>query len=99
MEEEAALFEHRFWLQILGDHARFIYNSLSPKEPSDIETANQFISLFDFLLQQSRLQAVAQISELNKQANQAVQKFRQFKLSLLERILLNKVMIGLSPIW
>jgi hypothetical protein len=30
--EEEALFEHRFWLQILGDHARFILNALSPKE-------------------------------------------------------------------
>lgn len=27
------MFEHRFWLQILGDHARFIHQSLAPKRP------------------------------------------------------------------
>ncbi|WP_412093651.1 DUF2935 domain-containing protein, partial [Peribacillus simplex] len=26
--EKTARFEHRFWLQILGDHARFIHESL-----------------------------------------------------------------------
>lgn len=35
----AALLEHRFWLQILGDHARFLYHSLSPSEKGEIERA------------------------------------------------------------
>jgi hypothetical protein len=30
----AALFEHRFWLQILGDHARFIFNAKAKNSSS-----------------------------------------------------------------
>ena len=26
------LYEHRFWLQILGDHCRFIFTALSPRK-------------------------------------------------------------------
>ncbi|NOU92561.1 DUF2935 domain-containing protein [Paenibacillus sp. LMG 31456] len=29
--DQGALFVHRFWLQILGDHSSFIWNTLSPK--------------------------------------------------------------------
>nr|WP_270584436.1 sigma-54-dependent Fis family transcriptional regulator [Bacillus smithii] len=37
--EKAAKFEHGFWLQILGDHARFIHDSLAPQEKKEIEGA------------------------------------------------------------
>ncbi len=37
------LFEHQFWLQILGDHSRFILSSLAPKEQAEIEKAYYFI--------------------------------------------------------
>lgn len=50
-----ALFEHRFWLQILGDHARFIFNGLSSKEAEDVQKANRFIQWFDGLLAQSQV--------------------------------------------
>jgi len=40
--EQSVLFEHRFWLQILGDHARFIFNSLSPVEKATIKEAHRF---------------------------------------------------------
>lgn len=33
---EAASFEHRFWLQILGDHVRFINDSLAESEKDSI---------------------------------------------------------------
>ncbi|MED5051326.1 DUF2935 domain-containing protein [Anoxybacillus rupiensis] len=50
--EEKAKFEHRFWLQVLGDHARsrFIYEALAPVEKEDIATSYQFIQTFDRLL-------------------------------------------------
>ncbi|PQP91160.1 DUF2935 domain-containing protein, partial [Paenibacillus sp. AR247] len=51
---EEALFEHRFWLQILGDHARFIYNALASKEVKDVQTAASFVQWFDRLLGQAR---------------------------------------------
>ena len=40
--EEEAVFELHFWLQILGDHARFIHDSLSPTE---IEKLRQPVTL------------------------------------------------------
>lgn len=96
--DQSALFEHRFWLQILGDHSRFIFNTLSPKETADIHTAQQFIQAFDQLLNQARdLGADAQLGSLNKQAYSLTVNLRQFKLNILERCLLKQITIGLTP--
>lgn len=45
--EKAAKFEHGFWLQVLGDHARFLHDSLAPQETELIHAANYFIQTFD----------------------------------------------------
>lgn len=96
--DQEAIFEHQFWLQILGDHSRFLYNTLSPGEKNDIETAGQFIRIFDQLLEQSRqLVDTSQLMELSKLAHQYSLNLRTFKLDLLERRLLGKVAIGLIP--
>ncbi|AOZ91152.1 DUF2935 domain-containing protein [Paenibacillus crassostreae] len=96
--DQEAIFEHQFWLQILGDHARFINNALPPVEKKDIEIAQQFIQIFDQLLEQSRRPLdMPQFMELNKLAHQNALSLRAFKLDLLERLLLGKVMIGLTP--
>jgi hypothetical protein len=93
-----AIFEHQFWLQIMGDHSRFILHALSPKEMKDIETAEQFIRVFDQLLEQSRRIADdSQLAELNRVAQQWTMSLRAFKLSLLERLLLVRLEIGLTP--
>ncbi|MBD2872095.1 DUF2935 domain-containing protein [Paenibacillus arenilitoris] len=96
--EAGAWFEHRFWLQILGDHARFIYNALSPEETGDIELAKQFLDHFDRLLEKARAQGDAnRLSELNKEAHEAAEHLRSFKLHLLDRRLLGQAAIGLTP--
>ncbi|CAM4296211.1 hypothetical protein FHS16_000581 [Paenibacillus endophyticus] len=95
--EEQALFEHRFWLQILGDHSRFIFNALSPKE-IDVHMAQAYIHRFDKLLEFSRqTDASIHLSQLNKQAYEATSDLREFKLSLLDRLLLGQVQIGMTP--
>ena len=48
--EKTARFEHGFWLQILGDHSRFIYEALAPVQKEEIEKASIFITVFDTLL-------------------------------------------------
>lgn len=48
--KETAVFEHKFWLQVLGDHARFILDSLAEREKEDIQKAKQFKQAFDVLL-------------------------------------------------
>lgn len=94
--DEQSWFEHRFWLQILGDHSRFIYNALSPIELKDIQIASKFIHQFDQLLTLARKQSAA-LAELNKQAYELTEQLRLFKLNLLDRLLLGKLKIGLTP--
>ncbi|MFD1955450.1 DUF2935 domain-containing protein [Paenibacillus thailandensis] len=93
-----ALFEHRFWLQILGDHARLIMNALSPKEKDDIRQAEAFIGLFDGLLAEARKgDAASRLPKLNAEALKATQELKAFKLNLLGRLLAGKVKIGFTP--
>ncbi|TBL79113.1 DUF2935 domain-containing protein [Paenibacillus thalictri] len=95
---DAALYEHRFWLQILGDHSRFIYNALSPKESEDIQTALYFIQSFDRLLELSRAAASeANQMAITQQALPLTNQLRLFKLNLLQRLLFGKVTTGLTP--
>lgn len=95
---QAALYEHRFWLQILGDHAQFIYNVLSPVEKEDIRIANSFIEAYDHLLVAARnVQTDAQSLALAAEAKELSENFRTFKLNLLSKALLGKVKIGFTP--
>ncbi len=94
--ESAAKFEHGFWLQILGDHARFIHDSLSPKEKESIELANYFIQTFDQLL--GRVE-VDDLAVLSRRAEEEAEKLREFKLTIIERHLTGKISINLGPVF
>ncbi len=97
-ESQAALFEHRFWLQVLGDHARFILNALSPVETAEIQRAHHYIQTFDRLLQQARTElAGAELTALNQNAQRQTIELRSFKLHLLRRHLLGDIGFGLTP--
>lgn len=81
---DTALMEHRFWLQIMGDHARFIFFSLAPNEVEYLQRSQDFIISYDQLLEQSDNQLTAQeLDILNRQAYQLTYQFREFKLLLL----------------
>lgn len=91
-------FEHRFWLQIMGDHGRFIFESLAPLERQDIQTANAFIQQFDRFLEEARKEHTANTAkELARVVYEPLCLFRDFKLSLIRRHLQGKVSISLSP--
>lgn len=92
--ETAAKFEHGFWLQILGDHARFIHDSLAPKEQQEIETANKFIQIFDELLASVGTDSLVSLS--NKALEQS-NALREFKLHLIKRHLIGEIQISLGP--
>ena len=81
---DTILEENRFWLQIMGDHARFIFFSLAPIESEYLMTAQQFILIFDDFLNEIHNTLSAQEMEelLNKTYNE-VHRFRDFKLELL----------------
>jgi len=93
-----AIWEHRFWLQILGDHARFIESALAPVETADAERASAFISRFDALLAEARRgDAEARLGSLTAGAAQAAGELRSFKLDLLARQLAGRVKLLLTP--
>ncbi|AFH60954.1 DUF2935 domain-containing protein [Paenibacillus caseinilyticus] len=94
----SALFEHRFWLQVLGDHARFIKGGLSADEKVELERAEGFIRLMDDLLAQARGELAEEaLLELTREAGHAAQELRAFKLHLLERHLTGRIGLSLSP--
>lgn len=93
--QQTALFEHRFWLQILRDHAEFIHDTLAPEETEEIAEARSFISTFDTLFKHAKQSG--DLIALSKQAKKSAQKLRHFKLHLIKRHLTGKIKIGLSP--
>lgn len=96
--KEMTLFEHQFWLQILGDHSRFIFDSLSPKERPFIEDAKRFIDIFDELLEVSRdFNSEDNLSTLNRNAYESAVRLRQFKLNIIDKQITDKINISLPP--
>lgn len=96
--EPKALFEHLFWLQILGDHGRLLFNNLSPKETPEVEMARSFIVTFDTLLTEARnVSSAAQISILTQEAFQQANAIRNFKLYLIKQQLVEKIALHFPP--
>lgn len=86
------IFEHKFWLQILGDHLRFIKMTLVTKEVQLLQETERLIPVLDSLLEQARRNQnpLAQI-------NQAVAEVKNLKLTILQRHLVGAVDINLPP--
>lgn len=96
--EDGALWELRFWLQVLGDHGRFIRDGLAPGEAAEISNADQVIKAFDQMLNTARMNLdSARISDLLQNVNPWASYLRTFKLHLLQRSLTGTIGIHLSP--
>ncbi|RXT05249.1 DUF2935 domain-containing protein [Ammoniphilus sp. CFH 90114] len=96
--QQAALFEHRFWLQVLGDHARMLLDQLSPKEQEEVKKAQNFIQVFDQLLIQARQNlAEKELASLTNTAKKQAEEIRGFKLHLIRRHLTEQIAIGFPP--
>lgn len=96
--QEDALFELHFWLQILGDHSRFIHDSLAPSEIENIKISNTFIEKFDQLLTASEQQLEEQqLLTLLQNAKMASEEIRTFKLQLIQEQLIGNIKISLPP--
>ena len=96
--QEEAQFELRFWLQILGDHGRFIRDSLAPSESENSKTASYFVQQFDQLLANSRQSLDGQsLQSLAQQSSTLSTQIRTFKLQLIKAHLIGEIKISLSP--
>ncbi|RSK29353.1 DUF2935 domain-containing protein [Bacillus sp. HMF5848] len=95
---DEALFEAKFWMQVLGDHARFIYDSLAPSETVFIAKAEDFIKSFDILFDTAR-KSIAQdeLKTLLRNGINEANQLRAFKLTILEKQLVDDVAISLPP--
>lgn len=92
------MYELHFWLEVLGDHGRFIHDSLAPSEKEKIEVAASFIKRFDKLLETSKKQLTDQeIMVVAQKAKVASEKIRAFKLWLIKEHLVGEVKISLPP--
>jgi hypothetical protein len=81
--EKTILFEHRFWLQILGNHANFIINILSPSEMERIEKAKIFKNTFNrFLDKTNKNISGNKLDDFTVEALRLSKKFRSFNLEL-----------------
>lgn len=92
------LFEHHFWLQILGDHSRFILNALAPSEERFINKANLFKDRFDKLLEDSKkILNEENLNKLTIESYNTANELRQFKLNILSNQIVSKIAINLPP--
>ncbi|PLT31428.1 DUF2935 domain-containing protein [Peribacillus deserti] len=92
-----AVFEHTFWLQVLGDHSRFILESLAPKEKEDIVKAEFFKKRYDDLLNAAKNLEPEEVVPFTKMAKELSLNFREFKLSIIRRHVLGRITIHLTP--
>lgn len=93
-----ALFEHRFWLEILKDHGQFIHDSLYPSETEDIKRANSFIHQFSQLLAFANTLNTSDVAvSFSLTVDEAVEQFKQFKFYILRRQLSGEIGIHLTP--
>lgn len=82
-------FENRFWLQILGDHMRFLATTLAPVEKEFLTQVLRFQQEADRLL---RIQNADIIELLNLATS-----VRELKLDILNQHLVGKIKINLPP--
>lgn len=94
---DAAVFEHQFWLHVLGDHSRFIRDSLYPSQQEDITKALHFIQQFDQLLSQAGSLNQANVISFTTEVEETVNQLKEFKLSILRRHLTGQMGVHLTP--
>jgi len=82
----------------MGDHSRFIFHSLSPTETQFIMIAQEFILQFDqFLETVKRQMSASEVNDFQRQVYDLVEKFREFKLQLLDLSIATDLKTHLTP--
>ncbi|RFU65340.1 DUF2935 domain-containing protein [Peribacillus glennii] len=95
--KQDAMFEHSFWLQVLGDHSRFILDTLAPAETADIQKAQYFKENYDSMLNGLPNLSENQLIPFTQNVKELTHRFRGFKLSLLRRHLTGRIKINMTP--
>ncbi len=91
-------FELVFWLQVMGDHARFIKASLRSGDNNLVMISTNFVQLFDKMLDKVRHgNELATGRDLADEITAGVISFREFKRELLSDRLRNLPVTSLTP--
>src|ERR1700677_1164023 len=96
-----ALFELRFWLQVMGDHIRIIQRSMAAKEVAHIQQAESLMRRFDDLLEGVRQQPLSdqELGAALDESRRAGEELRVFQLDILGGQLVGKVATDMSPVF
>lgn len=78
------LFEHQFWLIVMRNHGKFIYDALSACQKKNIRASKHFIKAFDEMLNQARNDLNSeQLCELTKLSCAYCEEFKILKQQLI----------------
>ncbi|MFQ3544990.1 DUF2935 domain-containing protein [Halobacillus rhizosphaerae] len=94
---ETAEFEHLFWLQILGDHARFIHDALVVSEKEELRRATEFKDTWDDLLNHVRNKEVKDYQIFTNEIGDTARSFHKYTLALLDKSLIGDIRIHIGP--
>lgn len=95
---EQGIFEERFWMEIFGDHARFINQALTINAQQELEQARAFIRLFDMLADWANVRPhEGELLKLHKEALEAAHQLKAFKLRLLNKKISGSFEFRLPP--
>ncbi|EPZ43029.1 MULTISPECIES: DUF2935 domain-containing protein [Alicyclobacillus] len=95
--------EHRFWVDILLDHAQFVHDNLSPSETKWVNTASQFIVSFQSLsdelstLHPALPESSGEMIEFAKKVHPVAYNYYRFEGHLQKLRISNDVNLNLSP--
>lgn len=98
-----SLYENRFWLEILRDHAVFVLNTLSPvKERDNIHKSIAYINVLTERIEEvDRLKAICATEEvvaaMNSQNYTLAVDFRNYQQHLLDKHLICELDINMTP--
>lgn len=85
--------DHAFWLQVMEEHAIFLYDHLSPREAPWIRQATQFADAYTRLKQNANPRDHAFLQE----ALQVSRHFRTYKLALMKGRIDNEIVLNFTP--
>ncbi|MBP3325881.1 MAG: DUF2935 domain-containing protein [Coprococcus sp.] len=90
--------QEKFWNQIMMEHALFIRGLLDPSEEQLIDTADNFATAYNELLEMAKLQDARTMDDLTRKSLEETLRYRDFKAAGAEGILDCKIASVILPL-
>ena len=89
--------DQAFWLQVMEEHALFIFDHLSPREVPAIRQAQQFIQAYAELRRRAQNGSDPLPTQFAQEALQVSRAFMDYKLALMRARINNDIVLNLTP--